>query len=273
MVYPLMVYPLMVYPLMVYPLMVYPLMVYPLMVYPLKPPPKSLTPLCNFTFKVIFSLESIHSMPYSNPVRRLERERQRCQEAFVNKTFYCKLCDTAFKTISSFKRHEKASSCLSIVTSPTLETEIRPDTLQVPIESTGGQDAVRESFCHPDCGTSVQDRLGLEFDRDACVIVPSTAPLTSMTVSALERRTVSVETDAGLVIEGTTKLTKCVDTEELDWFMDAELMRMIDELPLRKKKPALVPPPSYKRPSSHVPPPPVKKYSPTLPGNVYRVYK
>jgi hypothetical protein len=78
-------------------------------------------------------------MPYSSPVRRLERERERRQEAFMNKTFYCKSCDTAFKTSSSFKRHEKARSCLSIVTSPTPETEIRPDTPQVSTEPIDGQ--------------------------------------------------------------------------------------------------------------------------------------
>lgn len=116
--------------------------------------------------------------------------------------------------------------------------------------------------------------IGLELDRDACTIMPSTAPLTSMAVSARERRTVSVETVAGLIVEGTTKLTKCVDTGELDWVMSADLNGLTDdELPLPKRKPPLLPPPSYKRPSSHVALPPVKKYTPTLPGNVYRLNK
>ena len=83
-----------------------------------------------------------------------------------------------------------------------------------------------------------------------------------------------METDAKLIIESTKKLTKCVDTGELDLPTDAELNELTyDELPLPKKKPPLLPPPSYKRPTSHVPLPPVKKYSPTLPGNVHRLYK
>ena len=192
----------------------------------------------------------------------------------VSESFCCPDCGKEFQSRAGLELHGNACAIPILTVSPIPVAEVISGTVGIVSECTDVQDAVTESICHLDCGIEVQDRLGLELDRDACVIVPSTTPLTSMTVSARERRTASVETDAELIIEGTTKLTKCVDTEDLGMPTDAELDELVfHELPLPKKKPALVPPPSYKRPTSHAPLPPAKKYTTTLPGNVYRVYK
>lgn len=87
-------------------------------------------------------------MTYASPAKRLERERERRREVVAGKAFCCSKCKYPFEGQFHLKRHEK--SCLH-VPSITPETEIRPDTPQVSTESTGGQDAVTESFCHPDC--------------------------------------------------------------------------------------------------------------------------